>query len=250
MAAIPLAYGGWRMIDRAEASRLAREWARRELGSEDPGFREFEAGYVVWDRPPSTPGPPPTDSAAAPPGVGTPSGEAGQPPPRVGAARGVLDRDTGHWSRWPSLPIDEVIRLYLAYRAGSTRFPEDVRTMLRLAGWVPGRDGAALLRTWCRRHQIDDAVLFPVARAVAADFGGLTIAGYRFTPTPDDHVPPAHPDLADRLGMRVWQIAVGDSRMLVVDESGAVHRRDHSGDAPYAPTVDDALVRLVRREDE
>ncbi|MEQ4301823.1 SUKH-3 domain-containing protein [Plantactinospora sp. B6F1] len=237
MAAVPLAYGGWRMIARAEAYRLAREWARRELGTEDPGFREFEAGYVVWDRPPAAPGP-------LPPGSG-----AGQPPPRVGAARGVLDRETGQWSSWPSLPIDDVIRLYLAYHTGSARFPEDVRTMLRMAGWVPGRDGSALLRTWCRRHRIDETVLFPVARTVAADFGGLTIAGYRFTPTPDDRVPPAHPDLADRLGMRVWQIAAGDGRMLVVDESGAVHRRDRSGDAAYASSVDDALVRLVRHED-
>ncbi|GAA3768689.1 hypothetical protein GCM10022225_64080 [Plantactinospora mayteni] len=217
------------MIDRVEAVRQAREWARQELGSEDPGIAEFEAGYVVWDR-------------------STHVGDTA--PTQVGAARGVLDRATGQWSLWPCLPVDEVIRLYLNHRAGSARFPDDVRTMLRLSGWVPGRDGSALLGSWCRRHGVDDEVLFPAARASAADFGGLTIVGYRFTPTPDDLVPPPHSDLAERLGLRVWQIAAGDARLLVMDESGAVHRRDSSGDLPFAPTVDEAVVRLVRGEDD
>ena len=75
-------------ITAAEARQIADKWV---ADSAPPGpsliamLHEFDQGYVVWARPPDR-------------------GRA-----LAGAARGIIDRETGELSIWPTLPIAEVI---------------------------------------------------------------------------------------------------------------------------------------------
>jgi hypothetical protein len=75
------------MITRDEADQIAEKWVA-ESASTVPltaAVREFDLGYVVWAQPPA------------------------DYPPLFGAGRGIIDRETGELSVWPSLPIDMVI---------------------------------------------------------------------------------------------------------------------------------------------
>lgn len=86
------------MITPEEARRYADRWVAR---SAPPGVtltaevREFDVGYVIWGvTPPGTPG-------------------------LVGAGRGVIDKETGETSVWPSVPVERVIERYRAKRAAT-----------------------------------------------------------------------------------------------------------------------------------
>lgn len=86
------------MITPEEARRYADRWVAR---SAPPGValtaevREFDVGYVIW--------------GVTPPGT----------PALVGAGRGVIDKETGETSVWPSLPVERVVADYQARRAAS-----------------------------------------------------------------------------------------------------------------------------------
>lgn len=86
-------YRGKAMIDRDEAEQIATEWARRESvrrGYEcTPMLSEFELGYVVWTKEPSTVLPMPGDGTTT-----------------------VIDKETGHLSTWPGLPPSVVQETY------------------------------------------------------------------------------------------------------------------------------------------
>ena len=95
------------MITQEQALTKARAWlnegaqegAERELRS-----REFDLGWVVW-------------AAPAPLEVDPVTGEV-RPPSNLGDATGVVDRETGELSTWPSIPIDAVIAAYQEQQAG------------------------------------------------------------------------------------------------------------------------------------
>jgi SUKH-3 immunity protein/YwqJ-like deaminase len=73
------------MISRQEAEQIATEWARRESARRGyectPMLSEFDVGYVVWTKEPT--------SVLPIPGDGTTT---------------VIDKETGHVSSWPGLP--------------------------------------------------------------------------------------------------------------------------------------------------
>ncbi|HVX46875.1 MAG TPA: YwqJ-related putative deaminase [Mycobacteriales bacterium] len=83
-------------ITRDEADRIAQKWV---ADSAPPGatftaaVHEFDLGYVVWAKPP-----------------------AGQAQV-IGGGRGIIDRETGDLSVWPSLPVATVIEQFRACRA-------------------------------------------------------------------------------------------------------------------------------------
>jgi hypothetical protein len=78
------------MITRDEADQIAENWVADSVSTVPltAAVREFDLGYVVWAQPP-------TDH-----------------PPLFGAGRGIIDRETGELSVWPSLPIDMVIEQF------------------------------------------------------------------------------------------------------------------------------------------
>jgi hypothetical protein len=79
------------MITREEADQIAEKWvAESASAGAAPAavVHEFDLGYVVW--------------------ADTPADES----PVAGAGRGIIDRDTGELTVWPSLPVDIVIRQY------------------------------------------------------------------------------------------------------------------------------------------
>jgi len=84
------------MITREEAGQIAEKWVANSAPPEvslTAAVHEFDLGYVVWGRQPP-------DS-----------------PPLFGAGRGIIDRETGELSVWPSLPVEMVIEQFRAQRA-------------------------------------------------------------------------------------------------------------------------------------
>lgn len=84
------------MITREEAERIATKWVRDSApdgASLTALVDEFDLGYVVSARP-----------------------EPGSPP-LFGSGRGIIDKQTGEFSVWPSLPVDSVIARYRAQQA-------------------------------------------------------------------------------------------------------------------------------------
>jgi hypothetical protein len=90
-----------------QALAVAERWLNPE-GSVEPRrkvrMREFDLGWVVW----AAPAAPETDPH---------TGER-RPPAEIGAACGVVDRRTGELTVWPSVPVDEVIRMYRRKHGG------------------------------------------------------------------------------------------------------------------------------------
>jgi hypothetical protein len=84
---------GSQMITRDEAERIAEQWVA-ESAPPDVSIAaelyEFDLGYVVWGQQP------PTD------------------PPLYGANQGIIDRETGELSVWPSLPVEMIIKRFRA----------------------------------------------------------------------------------------------------------------------------------------
>src|SRR6266571_4524619 len=79
------------MITREEADRIAEKWLGEGApagASPTPMVQEFDLGYVVWGKQPP------------------------DEPPLIGANRGIIDKNTGELSVWPSLPVDLVIERY------------------------------------------------------------------------------------------------------------------------------------------
>jgi len=83
------------MITRDEAEQIAEQWVAESAPPAVPlsaEVYEFDLGYVVWGQPPAT------------------------EPPLFGANRGIIDRETGELSVWPSLPVEMIIKRYRAKR--------------------------------------------------------------------------------------------------------------------------------------
>jgi hypothetical protein len=91
-----------------QALALADRWLNPE-GSAEPRrevrMREFDLGWVVW-------------AAPAEPERDPVTGER-RPPAEIGNACGVVDRRTGELTVWPSVPVDEVVRMYRRKHGGA-----------------------------------------------------------------------------------------------------------------------------------
>lgn len=89
------------MITQAQAHAIAARWLNPE-GHQGPprevAMQEFDLGWVVWAVPP-------------PPEVDPETGQR-RPPAEIGTACGVVDRAAGELTVWPSVPVDEVVRMY------------------------------------------------------------------------------------------------------------------------------------------
>ncbi|MFJ8670314.1 SUKH-4 family immunity protein [Streptomyces sp. NPDC093589] len=89
------------MITQEQAQSTAARWLNPE-GHQGPArevaMQEFDLGWVVWAVPP-------------PPEVDPETGRR-RPPAEIGAACGVVDRGSGELTVWPSVPVDEVVRMY------------------------------------------------------------------------------------------------------------------------------------------
>ncbi|WP_030055661.1 MULTISPECIES: SUKH-4 family immunity protein [Streptomyces] len=92
------------MISRAQAVEAGHRWINGDLpqGAGAAVRRvmthEFELGWVVWAEPPQVEVDPRTGGRRA--------------PEEVGAACAVVDRESGRFTVWPSVPVDEVVGLY------------------------------------------------------------------------------------------------------------------------------------------
>ncbi|MBM7790147.1 SUKH-3 domain-containing protein [Tenggerimyces flavus] len=90
------------MITRDEAGLIAEKWVADSAPPDVrliPMVHEFDLGYVVW--------------GGHPPGT----------PPLVGAGRGIIDKETGDLSVWPSLPVELVIGQFRERRTDQPRAP-------------------------------------------------------------------------------------------------------------------------------
>ncbi|MFH8570665.1 SUKH-4 family immunity protein [Streptomyces sp. NPDC017993] len=89
------------MTTQAQAHDTAERWLNPE-GHQGPprevAMQEFDLGWVVWAVPP-------------PPEVDPETGQR-RPPAEIGTACGVVDRGSGELTVWPSVPVDEVVRMY------------------------------------------------------------------------------------------------------------------------------------------
>ncbi|XVU25451.1 SUKH-3 domain-containing protein [Actinoplanes sp. CA-054009] len=99
-------------ITRAEAEEIAARWARGQDG--EPEIAEFDLGYVIWTRQPSTVLPAPGDGS-----------------------RTVIDRETGVLSTWPSVPTEEIAAIYRERRPLPPGTVDPAVSLLRLTRRSP-----------------------------------------------------------------------------------------------------------------
>ncbi|HYN97465.1 MAG TPA: SUKH-3 domain-containing protein [Pilimelia sp.] len=128
------------MIERGEAEAVAAQWARRESlrrGYEcTPMLAEFDLGYVVWTKEPS--------SVLPMPGDGTVT---------------VIDKETGTLSTWPGIPPVAVAARYRQSRPA-------------IVGGVRTADPAAELRRTARRRPTPAAAARVTLRHIEYVAGG------------------------------------------------------------------------------
>ncbi|MFJ5229318.1 SUKH-4 family immunity protein [Kitasatospora sp. NPDC088391] len=94
------------MITQEQALATAERWlngSAADGGHREVRYREFGLGWAVW-------------AAPAPLERDPVTGER-RPPADLGDACGVVDRESGELSVWPSVPVDEVIAGYEARHA-------------------------------------------------------------------------------------------------------------------------------------
>ncbi|WP_329532099.1 SUKH-4 family immunity protein [Streptomyces sp. NBC_01450] len=98
------------MTTQEQALALADRWLNPE-GSAEPRrevrMQEFDLGWVVW-------------AASSAPERDPMPGER-RPPAGIGNACGVVDRRTSELTVWPSVPVDEVVRMYRQKHGGDAQ---------------------------------------------------------------------------------------------------------------------------------
>ncbi len=131
------------MITREEAEQIAEKWVGDSAPPNVtliPAVHEFDLGYVVWGRQPP-------DS-----------------PPLFGAGRGIIDRETGELTLWPSLPVAVVVEQFRTRRA---QRPPTPRT------WDPADQARRDLRRVATPTNVTHLTLTDrllVARSVKGDY--------------------------------------------------------------------------------
>ncbi|MFI5906765.1 SUKH-3 domain-containing protein [Dactylosporangium sp. NPDC051541] len=224
-----------------EATQIARPWALASLpvSAGEVGLYEFEHGYVAWAR--------------------VPAGDPDRPPEIVGAPLAVVDKESGELTTWPSLSPQGVAELYELEVTARERFPEDVRTVLTAAGWRSDRSVAAWVESWATGVPLP---LFPVARRVLEEFGGLKFrqlkpvgqatGGFdvQFWPTEARVLVDLFAEHAGDIGMPVFPIAIYEDGPsdICVSADGRVFLLHEAGEFLIGATPDEAIVRLVRGE--
>ncbi|MGW0563839.1 SUKH-4 family immunity protein [Streptomyces sp. NPDC003016] len=96
------------MTTQDQALATAERWLNPE-GTKDRRevrVQEFDLGWVVW-------------AAPAPMERDPETGER-RPPAEIGNACGVVDRRTGELTVWPSVPVEEVVRMYRQKHGGGS----------------------------------------------------------------------------------------------------------------------------------
>jgi hypothetical protein len=153
--------------------------------------------------------------------------------------------------------------------AHHTRFPVEVDSALRAAGWEPGRWDIRQAESWAdalRAHVSPgghEHAVFPAAVEAWAEFGGLRVVGEgpgRQLGPADLHVDPMHGlhltrTLADLgralqtelcpLGAELAPDGSTAQAVLAVDADGRGYALDHTGDWFLGRSVDETLVTLV-----
>ncbi|MGY0490177.1 SUKH-4 family immunity protein [Streptomyces sp. WG-D5] len=93
------------MISQEQALTTAEGWLNPEgQPRREVRVHEFDLGWVVW--------------AAPPPLERDPVTGKRRPPATIGHSCGVVDRRTGELSTWPSVPVEEVVRMYQQKHGG------------------------------------------------------------------------------------------------------------------------------------
>ncbi|MGW0688436.1 SUKH-4 family immunity protein [Streptomyces sp. NPDC002754] len=99
------------MISQEQALATAEGWLNPEgQQRREVRIQEFDLGWVVW--------------AAAPPLERDPVTGKRRPPATIGHSCGVVDRHTGELSTWPSVPVEEVVRMYQQKHGGGEETTE------------------------------------------------------------------------------------------------------------------------------
>ncbi|MFZ3566367.1 SUKH-4 family immunity protein [Streptomyces sp. BH097] len=99
------------MISQEQALATAEGWLNPEgQQRREVRIQEFDLGWVVW--------------AAAPPLERDPVTGKRRPPATFGHSCGVVDRRTGELSTWPSVPVEEVVRMYQQKHGGGQETPK------------------------------------------------------------------------------------------------------------------------------
>ncbi|MET9736666.1 SUKH-4 family immunity protein [Streptomyces sp. NPDC006422] len=93
------------VISQEQALATAEAWLNPEgQPRREVRIQEFDLGWVVW--------------AAPPPLERDPVTGKRRPPATFGHSCGVVDRRTGELSTWPSVPVEEVVRMYRQKHGG------------------------------------------------------------------------------------------------------------------------------------
>ncbi|MEU7870723.1 SUKH-3 domain-containing protein [Dactylosporangium sp. NPDC049140] len=144
------------------------------------------------------------------------------------------------------------------------RFPSDVETALREAGWEPGRDVLPRARMWglaLASHASPSGhqhTVVPAALAALAEFGGLTVraegdgaevarTGIVFDPLRGLHAASTLAELGELVRSRLTPIGEQDdgAGLLAVDERGRVFVLDHTADWYAGASLDEAIATLL-----
>jgi hypothetical protein len=224
------------VIDREQATSIAASWAAPRGGVEvEIGLREFDQGWVAWPKP-------------APVGLG--------------AARVVIDKETGELSQWPSIPVSTIIAQYPDRLAAQQRFPAMALRSLHRAGWKSGRRVPRSVDAWLVA-QADALQLVPLsatARRVLEEFGGLTLDQLDESGTPlPGHRTQLYPHPAcgrpsgaylgftEETGIPLFPVGThGDGPSeLAVAPDGRTFLFHPAGEYHLGDTFDDALITLT-----
>jgi len=144
------------------------------------------------------------------------------------------------------------------------RFPDEVETTLRAAGWTPGRKDVQRARHWGLTlsawaspagHQ---HTFSPKASNALAEFGGLVVdqsgpgvdvARTPFTLDPELALPTwlTLRGLGGAIGSGLFPLGIEDDGVstLAIDTTGRVFALDHTAEWMLGRTIDEALTTLV-----
>lgn len=144
------------------------------------------------------------------------------------------------------------------------RFPDQVETVLRAAGWAPGHQDVQRARHWGLTlsawaspagHQ---HTFSPKASQALAEFGGLTVhqsgpgvdvarATFALDPELALHTWLTLRGLGSALNVGLFPLGIEDDGVstLAIDTTGRVFALDHTAEWLLGATIDEALTTLV-----
>jgi hypothetical protein len=140
-----------------------------------------------------------------------------------------------------------------------SRFSKNVQTVLLEAGWMPGRFAKNEMEIWNRKLTSKEFELFPAARDVLLEFGGLNVVqhgpGDEFAREPFNLDPLIGEYEADFfvsyskvIGEKLFPLGenIGGYALLAIGESGKIYSLAGGIVWLVGNTIDDALEHLIR----